>query len=155
MTFWKKYKPYILQVVLALAAGALGSLLSGGQDLYKQLEKPPLAPPGWVFPVVWTTLYVLMGIAAGLVTQSGDRDARSAMRRYYIQLAINVLWPVLFFRFELLTVALIWLALLVGAVALTWQSFRRISSPAGWLLVPYLAWCLFALYLNAGFVILN
>ena len=155
MNFWKKYKPYIIQVVLALAAGGVGSLLSGGQALYKQLDKPPLAPPGWVFPVVWSILYVLMGIAAGIVVQVRGREAKAAVRRYYIQLAINVLWPVLFFRFELLTVALIWLALLVGAVALARQSFRRIDSTAGWLLVPYLAWCLFALYLNAGFVILN
>lgn len=155
MNFWNKYKPIILQVALALAAGGLATLLSGGQELYRQLEKPPLSPPGWVFPVVWSILYVLMGIAAGLVMRSRDYDRRGAMRRYYLQLGINVLWPMLFFRFELLTVALVWLALLVAAVTLTWRSFRRISETAGWLLVPYLVWCLFALYLNAGFVILN
>lgn len=153
--FWNKYKPIILQVGLALAAGGLSALLSGGQELYDQLEKPPLSPPGWVFPVVWSILYVLMGVAAGLVIKAGEPPFGRVMRRYYIQLGLNVLWPMVFFRFELLTVALVWLAVLIGAILRTWQGFRRVSSTAGWLLVPYLAWCFFALYLNAGFVILN
>ena len=155
MTFWNKYKPIILQVALALAAGGLAALLSGGQEPYQELVKPPLSPPGWVFPVVWTVLYVLMGVAAGLVAGSRDIHRDKALTRYYIQLAINVLWPMLFFRFELLTVAAVWLALLVVAVYVTWQWFRCISVPAGRLLIPYLLWCLFALYLNIGFVVLN
>ena len=153
--FWEKYKPIIVQVVIALAAGGLSALLAGGQELYDELIKPPLAPPGWVFPVVWSILYVLMGIAAGLVVKAGEPVGGGVMRRYYLQLALNVLWPMVFFRFELLTVALIWLAVLVGAVIRTWQGFRRVSATAGRLLVPYLLWCFFALYLNAGFVILN
>ena len=154
-TFWAKNKPIILQVALALAAGAFGALLSGGQELYGELVKPPLSPPAWVFPVVWTVLYVLMGVAAGLVIKAGESSFGGVMRRYYVQLALNILWPTIFFRFELLTVALIWLVVLIGAIVRTWQGFRRVSLIAGRLLVPYLLWCLFALYLNAGFVILN
>ncbi len=155
MSFWQKYKPYIIQVALALAAGGLSALLGGGMDAYGELTKPPLSPPGWVFPVVWTILYVLMGIAAGIIITSGDTDRHSAMRLYYLQLALNVLWTPLFFRFGLLTLAAVWLAALVVAVFLTRRRFGAISATAGWLLLPYLLWCIFALYLNIGFAVLN
>ena len=153
---WQRYKPILLQVMIALLAGGLASLLGGDTALlYEQLESPPLAPPGWVFPVVWSVLYVLMGIAAGLVVKSRDVDSRQALALYYLQLGLNVLWPLVFFRFEWITLAAVWLLLLAAAVYATWMRFREISSTAGWLLVPYLAWCLFALYLNIGFVVLN
>ena len=67
MALWRKYRPYLLQVVLALVAGGLSALLAGGMDTYGGLVKPPFSPPGWVFPVAWTILYILMGIGAGLV----------------------------------------------------------------------------------------
>ena len=154
--FWGKYRTIILQVIVALLAGGLASLLGGDTaSLYERLVSPPSAPPGWVFPVVWTVLYVLMGVTAGLVAGSRDIHRDKALTRYYIQLSVNVLWPMLFFRFRLMTVAAVWLALLVVAVYVTRQWFRRISAPAGRLLIPYLLWCLFALYLNIGFVVLN
>ena len=154
--FWDKYKTLILQVVLALLAGGLASLLGGETaSLYQRLTPPPWAPPGWVFPVVWTVLYILMGVAAGLVARTEDVDRDGALWLYYIQLGINVLWPLLFFRLEWITVAAVWLALLVAAVLATWRRFRAIHTAAGWLLVPYLLWCLFALYLNVGFAVLN
>lgn len=153
---WEKYKPIVLQVVLALLAGGLASLLGGETSpLYMRLESPPLAPPGWVFPVVWTVLYILMGVAAGLVVKSGDVDSRRALAFYYLQLGLNVLWPLVFFRWEWLSVAAVWLLLLTAAVYATWRRFREINPVAGWLLVPYLLWCLFALYLNSGFAVLN
>ena len=156
MSFWQRYKPFILNLAAPLALAGLGVLLSGDySSLYTRLDKPPLAPPGWLFPVAWSILYILMGIAAGLVSREDAPGSRTALRYYYVQLVINILWPVIFFRFELLSVALVWLAVLVAAVLLTWRRFREISATAGWLLVPYLAWCLFALYLNAGIVILN
>ena len=155
-TFWDKYKTLILQVVLALLAGGLASLLGGDTaTLYQRLEAPPFAPPGWVFPVVWTVLYILMGVAAGRVARSADMDRERALFFYYVQLGINVLWPLIFFRFEWITAAAVWLALLVAAVWVTWRQFRQVDTTAGWLLVPYLAWCLFALYLNIGFAVLN
>lgn len=155
-SFWDKYKTLILQVVLALLAGGLASLLGGETaSLYQRLTPPPWAPPGWVFPVVWTVLYILMGVAAGLVARTEDVDRDGALWLYYIQLGINVLWPLLFFRLEWITVAAVWLALLVVAVLATWRRFRAIHTAAGWLLVPYLLWCLFALYLNVGFAVLN
>ncbi len=155
MTLWQRWKPILIQVAITLAVAGLGVLLAGNYTMYESINKPPLAPPAWLFPVAWSILYVLMGIAAGLIAGSEDIDKGRALRWYYLQLVINILWPVLFFRFELLSVALVWLALLIGAVLITWRQFRRISTTAGWLLVPYLLWCVFAFYLNAGIVILN
>ena len=95
----KPWKPLILSLLLALAAGALGALLGGGMQSYEGMERPPLSPPGWVFPVVWTLLYLMMGLAAWRVwTLHGEREARaSALRLYALQLAVNALWPGLFF----------------------------------------------------------
>lgn len=155
-TLWQKYKPIVWQVVIALLAGGLASLLGGETaTLYEELVSPPLAPPGWVFPVVWTGLYILMGIAAGIVTKSGGVDSGKAMALYYVQLGLNVLWPLIFFRLEWISVAAVWLLLLTVTLFATWWRFRAINNVAGWLLVPYLLWCLFALYLNIGYAVLN
>ena len=154
--FWNRNKTLIVQVVLALLAGGLASLLGGDTaDLYQRLTAPPLAPPGWVFPVVWTVLYILMGLAAGLVARSEDMDRDRALFFYYVQLGMNVLWPLVFFRFEWITFGAVWLLLLVVAVGITQRQFRTVNTAAGWLLVPYLVWCLFALYLHVGFAVLN
>ena len=154
--FWSKYRTIIIQVIVALLAGGLASLLGGDTaPLYERLVSPPLAPPGWVFPVVWTVLYILMGIAAGLVARSGDMDSGDALALYYLQLGLNVLWPLVFFRFEWITFGAVWLFLLTAAVYAVWRRFRAINTAAGWLLVPYLLWCVFALYLNIGFAVLN
>lgn len=155
MSVWQKYKPYILQVVLALAVGGASALLSGRMDGYDTLTQPPLSPPGWLFPVAWTILYLLMGIAAGLVQTSGDRDSRSALIIYYVQLGINFLWSPIFFGLGWVGFAAVWLALLTAVVYATCRRFAAITPAAGWLLIPYLLWCLFALYLNVGLVILN
>lgn len=155
MTFWQKYKPYVLQVVLALAVGGVSALISGGMNVYDTLVRPPLSPPGWLFPVVWSILYVLMGVAAGLICKSDHPGRDHALRWYYVQLFINFLWSPLFFGLEWLSVAAVWLGLLVLAVLIACRQFRSISATAGYLLLPYLVWCLFALYLNIGFVVLN
>ena len=153
----QKWKVYAAFIGLAEAVGLFSGLLSrSGAQVYAQtVIKPPLSPPGWIFPVVWTVLYILMGVAAGLVVKSGDVDSRSALAFYYLQLGLNVLWPLVFFRWEWLSVAAVWLLLLTAAVYATWRRFREINPVAGWLLVPYLLWCLFALYLNSGFAVLN
>ena len=154
MTLWQKYKPYIGQILLALAVGGVSAWLSGGMNTYGALVKPPLSPPGWVFPVAWTILYVLMGIAAGIIVTKEGKDS-GAIGLYYLQLALNFLWSPIFFRFGWITFAAVWLALLAAAVYATHRRFREISPTAGWLLLPYLAWCIFALYLNIGFAVLN
>ena len=152
----KRVWTYVISIAVALGVGGLSALLTmGNMDLYSDVRQPPLAPPAILFPIVWTILYVLMGVAAGLVIRTGEPWNGWVMRRYYLQLGLNILWPMIFFRLELLTVALVWLAVLIAAILRTIQGFRRVSATAAWLLVPYLVWCFFALYLNAGFVILN
>ncbi len=155
INFIKENKTKIGWVVVTLIAGGLGALLSGGFDTYKTYIQPPLAPPAILFPIVWTILYILMGIAAGIVAESRDLDKGKGLKLYVLQLAINVIWPILFFRFEALKFACFWLVLLIVAVVLTFLSFYRIEKKGAFLLLPYLAWCLFALYLNFGIVVLN
>ena len=153
--FIKNNRIKLVWIALTLAAGGIGALLSGNFDVYKLYEKPPFAPPGILFPIVWTLLYIIMGLAAGVIAESYDLDKGKALKPYIAQLVINVLWPLIFFRFNAPKLALFWLVLLVVAVVLTIRSFHLINRRAGLILLPYLAWCLFATYLNFGIVVLN
>ena len=148
----------ILCVAIPLAVGAVSSFLTRDSMMqFQELERPPLAPPGWLFPVVWTILYTLMGIASYLVVTSGGKNDEidQALTWYRIQLAANFLWPILFFRFELYYVAFGWLILLWWLILMTIRAFRELSGLAALLLVPYLLWVTFAGYLNLGIAILN
>lgn len=149
---WKKL---LVCIAIPLAVGGLAALLTGSSmEKFSSLNQPPLAPPGWLFPVVWTILYVLMGVASYLVLTSGRPD-RFALRLYGVQLAVNFLWPLLFFRWELYWFAFVWLVLLWVLVVATAVRFHEISALAGWLLVPYILWVTFAGYLNFSIAVLN
>ena len=147
-----------LLLILAVTFG-LPFLLSlpgmGGMRDYAQLQKPPLSPPGWLFGVVWTILYLLMGIAAYLVWQTGDEDRTKALKTYYLQLAVNAIWTPIYFWLQLRLLAFIWLLLLIALVVLTLVRFYPISKTAAFLLLPYLPWLAFAAYLNFGTWLLN
>ena len=151
---WKKL---ILCQALPLAVGGLAALLSGGMDLYKELDRPPLSPPGWVFPVVWSALYLLMGYASYRVLESGAEPAKihKAWIFYGLQLAANFLWPLLFFGGQMYLAALILLTLLWVLIFLTIRAFSEAEEPAGDLLIPYILWVTFAWYLNLGIFLLN
>lgn len=149
---WKKL---LMCIAIPLAVGALASALSGGMgEAYFAYNKPPLSPPGWLFPVVWTVLYALMGYASYLVAEAPG-DNRRALVLYGVQLALNFLWPIVFFRLEWVGAALILLMVLWVAVLLTLRAFSRVSERAGDLLIPYILWLSFALYLNFGIFLLN
>lgn len=148
---------FVLSVAVPLAAGSLAAYLArDGIRLYALMPKPPLSPPAFLFPVVWTLLYVLMGLACGLVYQSKASPGRKkkALGVYGIQLGLNFLWPLIFFGAELYLAALVCLAALSLAVMLCTLLFYHINSAAGRLLLPYDAWCLFALYLNFSTILL-
>lgn len=153
----KNRKTLLLCLAVPLGVGALASLLAGGYTLFASVEKPPLSPPGWVFPVVWTVLYLMMGYASCLVALSGrDRaDVRRALGLYAAQLAVNFVWPLLFFGGQLYLAALICLAVLWVLILMTIRAFSRIREKAGDLLIPYLVWVSFAAYLNFGIFLLN
>ncbi len=145
-------------IAVPLAVGVIASLLTGGgMEAFASLNKPPLSPPGWLFPVVWTILYILMGVASYLVlVQEGDGgQKREAIFLYGLQLAVNFLWPIVFFNLEWYLFAFVWLILLWVLVAATLVRFYQISKVAGYLMVPYLLWLTFAAYLNLGIWILN
>lgn len=153
-----QWKTLLICVAIPLAVGGLAGLLSrGGMEVFASLEKPPLLPPGWLFPVVWTVLYVLMGIASYLVFTSGaDRKTvGSALRVYGVQLVVNFLWPIFFFNFGWYLFSFIWLLLLLLLILITFARFWKISIPAACLLIPYLIWVVFAGYLNLGVALLN
>lgn len=149
------WKALLFFLVFTLGVGGgIGALLGGDLSL-DGLKQPPLTPPAWLFPVAWSILYVTMAIAAYLVYMSGDIDRQPALRLYLVQVVVNALWPLFFFRLEWRMFAFFWLLLLLALVVLTAVRFRPISKPAFWLLVPYLLWLLFAAYLNFGFYVLN
>lgn len=153
---WKKIRPYLISILLALAVGGLGALAShSAMETFESLVQPPLAPPGWLFPVVWTVLYILMGISAAIIYTSPQGDRRGALGIYAAQLAVNLGWTVLFFPFGLYLAALIWLLALILLIVCMILRFCRIDPRAAYLQLPYLVWCLFAAYLNFGIYVLN
>lgn len=151
-------KALIISLLIPLAVGGLAAWLTmDSMAQFAALAQPPLSPPGWVFPVVWTILYLLMGWASFLIWKSGASQTakRRALGLYGVQLAANFVWPLLFFRAGLYGFALIWLVILLVLVAETMLAFGRIDRRAAWLLAPYFLWLLFAAYLNAGVWLLN
>lgn len=151
-------KALIICLLIPLAVGGLAAWLTmGSMAQFAALAQPLLSPPGWVFPVVWTILYLLMGWASFLIWKSGAPQAakKRALGLYGVQLAVNFVWPLLFFRAGLYGFALIWLVILLVLVAETMLAFGRIDRRAAWLLAPYFLWLLFAAYLNAGVWLLN
>ena len=151
-------KRLLICLVIPIGLGILSSLISGNMGgVYPTLNRPPLSPPAWIFPVVWSILYILMGISAYIVsdTRGMHSSKEQAMKIYYAELIINVLWPIIFFRFRQFTIAAIMLGALIVAVIATIIKFKKINNTAALLLVPYLIWILFALYLNIGVAVLN
>ncbi len=148
-----EWKPLLFFLVYTLGLAALGAWL--GRADTSGLVKPPLTPPDWLFPVVWTVLYTAMAVAAYLVFVSNDIDRSEALRLYLLQILVNVLWPLFFFRLEWRLFAFLWLLLLLALAALTTLRFKPISRTAAALMLPYMAWLIFAGYLNFAFYLLN
>lgn len=145
-------------IAIPVLTGVLSALLSdGGMQAFQQFQKPPLSPPGWLFPVVWTVLYVLMGIASYLIyTSDADAASRSgALTIYGYQLVINFLWSIFFFNFQWYLFSFVWLILLWILIFIMILRFYPISKIAAYLMIPYLVWVTFAGYLNLGVWYLN
>lgn len=150
-----QWKNLITCLAIPLATGSLSALLTqDGMAAFASINKPALAPPGWLFPVVWTILYILMGIASYLVLTSGKPDD-AALAVYGVQLVFNFFWSIIFFNLKLYFFAWIWLVLLWLLILKTALLFRQISKWAGYLMIPYLLWVAFAGYLNLSIYLLN
>ncbi len=149
---WNKLKPYVGFVALSLGIGALSALFTrNNMNIYDDIVAPPLSPPMWVFPVVWTVLYTLMGISAALVY----KQDKSQLGTFYTQLAVNFLWSIIFFNMRMFLFSSIWLVLLIVLVLKMIREFRVVDIRASYLQYPYLVWLIFALYLNVAIYILN
>ncbi len=152
------WKPYAAWIAATLAAGALSAYLTrDGMELYRTaIRKPPLSPPGIVFPIVWTILYVLMGIGAARVQIVSEPEERTPhLTLYVVQLIFNFLWSIFFFNQRWFGFSLLWLIALWVLILAMILKFRKIERTAALLQIPYLIWVSFAAYLNAGVWLLN
>ena len=153
-----KFRPLIVSILIPLAVGGLSAFLTkDAMKLFGMVKQPPLSPPSWLFPVVWSILYILMGIASYRIWVSDVSISRRdrALRFYAASLAFNFLWPIFFFGMELYLFSFLWLILLWLLVVLCVVLFYYISDAAGKLMIPYLVWLTFAGYLNLGVWLLN
>ena len=151
---WKKF---LLCLAIPLGVGGLSALLtSGNMQLFEEINKPPLSPPGWLFPVVWTILYASMGDALYLVTMAKDTKYNlPAYISFGVQLFFNFFWSIIFFNAKAYLFAFIWLILLWVAIIANIYFFYKVNKTAGKILIPYLIWVTFAGYLNFGIYLLN
>lgn len=143
-------------VALCVTVGVMTGLLFKPDDWYIALEQPVFNPPAWLFAPVWTILYVVMAVAAWRIGCLPDSPARTkALRRFAVQLALNVAWTPVFFGLHSIAGALAIIVLMALAIVLTIQHFHPLDKIAAWLLAPYLAWVVFATALNASLFALN
>jgi tryptophan-rich sensory protein len=155
----KRVWTYVISIAVALGVGGLSALLTmGNMDLYSDLRQPPLAPPAILFPIVWTILYILMGISAAMIltdvrVEKSERSA--AMMPYAASLFVNFFWSILFFNLRAFLPAFIWLLLLEFLVLMTIFSYRKVNTGAAYLQIPYTLWVAFAGYLNFAIWLLN
>ena len=153
-----KWKSLLINIAIPLAIGGIASLIvNNGFEKYSEVTKPALSPPPWIFPVVWTILYTLMGISSYLIltSEKDKKEIQKALTVYAYQLVVNFLWPTFFFNFGWYLFAFVWLVLLWVLVFLMVRQFHRVDKLAALLQIPSLIWLTFAAYLNFGVWVLN
>lgn len=154
----KEIKTYIVAIIIPLLVGGLSALLTmGSMDIYSSIIRPPLSPPAIVFPIVWTVLYILMGIGSAMIYNSDatEDEKKNALTVYAIQLIINFFWSIIFFNlraylFSFILLVVLWILVLVMIL-----KFAKINKTAAILQIPYLLWLTFAGYLSLIIYILN
>lgn len=155
----KEIKTYAISIAIALAVGGLSALFTAGNmDIYSGIVKPPLAPPSVLFPIVWTVLYILMGVSAAMIYLQKEENptlARNSLAAYGISLFLNFFWSIIFFNMQAFLFSFIWLILLWISVLITIIGYRKINPLAALLQIPYLLWVTFAGYLNLAIFLLN
>ena len=150
-----KLKELVISIAIPLAVGLIFSILSRSGMVYKEILKPFLSPPGFVFPIVWTILYVLMGISSLIIYNSSSYKREDALKLYIVQLFVNGFWTVIFFNLRFYFLAFLWIILLIVLVVIMFSRFYNIDKKAAYLQIPYLIWLIFALYLSFGVFVLN
>lgn len=153
---YRKYVPLLVSILISLGVGGLsGFFIRNDVGVYSLLHQPPLSPPSFVFPVVWTILYILMGISAYRIAVSKENGKTIALVVYGLQLVVNSFWSILFFHFQLRFFAFLWIIFLLFLIIMMIQVFYRVDKTAAYLQIPYLLWTIFATYLSFGFYLLN
>ena len=146
----------IVCVLIPLIVGGLAALLTkNSMDVYQTINKPALSPPGILFPIVWTILYILMGVSLYLVYKSNSPYRPAALLVFFLQLIFNFIWSLIFFNGRMYTFAFIWLLALWLLIILMIAEFKKVKPIAAWLQIPYLLWVTFAAYLNLSIAIMN
>ncbi|MEE0931108.1 MAG: TspO/MBR family protein [Acutalibacteraceae bacterium] len=140
-----------VSIAISVGTGLLVSLLTiGNFDRYSEAVQPFLSPPGWLFPIVWSILYILMGISAYLIYISNNEQKYIGLSVYAIQLIFNFLWSIIYFNMGQILFAFIWLIILWILIIVMIKSFYKVNKTSAFLQIPYLLWVTFA-----GYLILN
>lgn len=151
-----KIKVFVIAILIPLAVGALSAFLTkDNMDIYNRINMPPLAPPSWLFPVVWTILFILMGISSAMIYLSDNKNKYDALKIYAVSLALNFCWSLIFFNLEAFLFAFVWLIILWIFILLTILEYAKINKTAAYLQIPYLLWVTFAGYLTFAIYLLN
>lgn len=154
---WNRSKITIVSILIAMAVGGLAALIThNSMEIFESLNKPPLSPPGAIFPIVWSILFLLMGISAARIYRAPKSEARTrALTVYFVQLVLNFGCTILFFGAGLYYAAFIWLIVLAIMILVMILSFYPIDRLAALLQIPYFLWVAFAGYLNFMIARLN
>ena len=144
----------IIYSLLPIVGGALVGLIISGYMNYGDMVKPPLSPPSYIFPIVWTILYILMGISYFIAAKDKEND-KELNQIYILQLLVNFFWPIIFFVLKMYFTAFLWIILLLILVIVMIKELLKNNKISGYLQIPYLIWLLFATYLNIGIFLLN
>lgn len=148
----------IASILITIGIGALSGFLGmAGNEQYLELKRPSFSPPGYIFPVVWTILYFLMALAFYRIWMHGKQgtNIKKGAALYFIQLFLNFLWSIIFFRFNLYGIAFIELLILLAFILLTTFEFYKIDKIAAYLMIPYIIWVSFAGILNGAIWLMN
>ena len=150
---------FVISIALPLAIGGFSAFLTrDNMNIYEEINTPPLSPPAFLFPVVWTVLYVLMGVSSAFIwlNRSEHRDtADKGLLIYAVSLFFNFVWSLIFFNFRAYLFAFIWLVVMLVLIILTAVNYKKVVPLAAYLQLPYILWTAFAGYLNFGVWLLN
>ena len=152
----KKAKPYIFSILLSLTVGGLSALsIANNMNIYDKINTPPLSPPGWLFPAVWTILFIVMGISSAMIFTSKSSKKDDALFIYAVSLVLNFSWSIFFFNMQSFILSFIILVALWLSIIITIIQYYKINKVSAWLQLPYLLWVTFAGYLNFAIILLN
>lgn len=145
----------LFYLFLPLVVGGLVGIVTSSSIDYNTLKQPPLSPPGFLFPIAWSILYLLMGIAYYLFQNHVYRNKEKEAVVYYLQLFVNALWSIFFFVLKWRLFSIFWIFLLGILVLLLILLLNKRYKPSAYLLIPYFLWLIYAAYLNIGVYLLN